>query len=66
MGWNNSDLFFDMPDLLSMKLFFWNYCSTGNTNVRNNMSDMMRDYNPEIVILLETRVTLINVNGFFN
>ncbi|KAI7983165.1 hypothetical protein LOK49_LG15G02259 [Camellia lanceoleosa] len=60
----DSPLQFPSMDLL--KLLFWNCRGAGNNNFKRNFVEIIRTYKPEIIILMETKVTFSSMGDFFN
>ncbi|KAI7996413.1 hypothetical protein LOK49_LG10G01686 [Camellia lanceoleosa] len=60
----DSPLQFPSMDLL--KLLFWNCRGAGNNNFKRNFVEIIRTHKPEIIILMETKVTFSSMGDFFN
>ncbi|KAH7838491.1 hypothetical protein Vadar_027204 [Vaccinium darrowii] len=50
----------------SFKIIVWNCRGAGNNRFKSNFSDMIRQHRPEIVALLETKVSLQSMGNFFH
>lgn len=48
-----------------MKCIFWNCHGAGNTDFENAMIDLCRDHDPEVIVLLETKIPFADTNNFF-
>ena len=50
----------------SMKFIFWNCRGAGNEDFKNLMRDLYRYYEPEVVVIMETKVEFANMGNFFD
>ncbi|KAI7984919.1 hypothetical protein LOK49_LG14G01355 [Camellia lanceoleosa] len=49
-----------------MKLLFWNCRGTGNNTFKRNLKEILRIHKPDILVLMETKVSLSSMGMFFN
>ncbi|XP_028120402.1 uncharacterized protein LOC114317817 [Camellia sinensis] len=49
-----------------MKILIWNCRRTGNNTFKRNLRELLRAHKPEILVLMETKVTFSSFGNFFN
>ncbi|KAM7487447.1 hypothetical protein LguiB_024931 [Lonicera macranthoides] len=49
----------------SMKMLFWNCRGAGNEEFKANMTDLVREHDPDMVALIETKVPLSSIGNYF-
>ncbi|KAI8549020.1 hypothetical protein RHMOL_Rhmol07G0318800 [Rhododendron molle] len=57
---------FNHQSMASFNILIWNCRGAGNNRFKRNFSEMLRSHKPEVVALLETKVTLNSMGMFFN
>ncbi|KAA8521066.1 hypothetical protein F0562_011782 [Nyssa sinensis] len=55
-----------LPHIFSMKIISWSCIVAGSVQFHHTFRELMRNYNPDVVILLETTVQSCGVLSFFN
>ncbi|KAL7161501.1 hypothetical protein ACSBR2_042044 [Camellia fascicularis] len=55
-----------MPSMDSLKILIWNCQGNGNNTFRRKKREVIRNHNPGILILMETKVTYSSMGNFFN
>lgn len=56
----------ELPNKGSMNLLIWNCQGAGNNTFKRNIWDLIRNHKPDMIILMETKVTLSSMGMFFN
>ncbi|KAI8014297.1 hypothetical protein LOK49_LG05G01952 [Camellia lanceoleosa] len=54
------------PSMDLLKLLSWNCRGADNNNFKRNFVEIIRAHKPEIIILMETKVTFSKMGNFFN
>ncbi|KAI8027869.1 hypothetical protein LOK49_LG02G01070 [Camellia lanceoleosa] len=54
------------PSMDSMKILIWNCRGAGNNTFKRNLRELIRTHKPEILALMETKVTFSSPGNFFN
>lgn len=65
VGWNE---LLPLPYLhkhFSMICLIWNCRGAGNSVFRRTMADLLRNHNPDFLVLVETKVPFATLNEFF-
>ncbi|KAI8007178.1 hypothetical protein LOK49_LG07G02768 [Camellia lanceoleosa] len=61
-----SDPLPNYPSMNSMKLLIWNCRGAGNNTFKRNLRELLRTHKPEILVLMETKVSFSSLGNFFN
>lgn len=64
-GWSKVEPIPFFEFVSSMKMLLWNCRGARNDNFKTNIKDIHRDYEPDVVILMETKVPLNSLGNFF-
>ncbi|KAI7998581.1 hypothetical protein LOK49_LG10G02370 [Camellia lanceoleosa] len=54
------------PTMNAFNLLVWNCRGAGNSAFKRNMSELIKNHKPEILILMETKVPFSSMGNFFN
>ncbi|KAI7983920.1 hypothetical protein LOK49_LG15G02171 [Camellia lanceoleosa] len=54
------------PSMDSMKILIWNCHGARNNTFKRNLRELLRTHKPEILVLMETKVTFSSLGNFFN
>ena len=65
-GWDTNRLAHGFNFYISITILSWNCRGAGNEDFRNSFTELIRVHKPDLVILIETKVSFSSTGNFFN